>query len=47
MTDKPFLVLEFSEYRDGPYEDSDPFPYDLSYYKIEQEIRYIFGVESL
>ena len=47
MTDKPFLVLEFSEYRYGPYEDSDPFPYDLSDYEIEQEIRYIFVVEAL
>lgn len=47
FSDKPFLVLEFSEDRDGPYEDSDPFPYDLSDYEIEQEIRYIFALERV
>ena len=37
--EKPFLVLEFSEYKEGPYEDADPFPYDLSDAELEQEIR--------
>lgn len=44
FSEKPFLVLEFSEYKDGPYEDADPFPYDLSDDEIEQEVRYSLGV---
>lgn len=36
--EKPFLVLEFSETLDGPYEDADPFPYDLPPSEMEQEI---------
>lgn len=45
--EKPFLVLEFSKCKEGPYEDADPFPYDLSDIKIEQEIRYSLGIKSL
>ncbi|MDE7205962.1 MAG: hypothetical protein K2N90_02160 [Lachnospiraceae bacterium] len=43
---KPFLVLEFSEHKEGPYEDADPFPYDLSEAELEQEIRYSLGIEN-
>lgn len=46
FSEKPFLVLEYSKDREGPYEDSDPFPYDLSDDAIEREIRYFLGVES-
>lgn len=36
--DAPFLVLEFSDRIEGPYEDADPFPYDLAAKKMEREI---------
>lgn len=39
FSEKPFLVLEFSQQKDGPYEDADPFPYDLPDTQLEQEIR--------
>lgn len=42
---KPFLVLEFSKQENGPYEDADPFPYDLSEAELEQEIRYSLGID--
>lgn len=45
--EKPFLVLEFSENKEGPYKDADPFPYDLSDAELEQEIRYSLGIENL
>ncbi len=45
--EKPFLVLEFSEHQEGPYEDADPFPYDLSDEELEQEIRYSLGMEII
>lgn len=45
FSDKPWLVLEFSEYKEGPYEDADPFPYDLPDIGLEQEIRYSLGIE--
>ena len=44
--EKPFFVLEFSENKEGPYEDADPFPYDLSDAEVEQEIRYSLGIET-
>lgn len=44
--EKPCLVLEFSECKEGPYEDADPFPYDLPEIELEQEIRYSLGMES-
>lgn len=47
FTDKPFLVLEFSEHKEGPYEDADPFPYDLPDAEMEQEIRYSLGMETM
>lgn len=36
--DAPFLVLEFSDRIEGPYEDADPFPYDLAAKEMEWEI---------
>lgn len=41
--EKPFLVLEFSECKEGPYEDADPFPYDLPDVELEREIRYFLN----
>lgn len=38
--EKPYLVLEFAEHREGPYEDADPFPYDIADADLEQEIRH-------
>lgn len=43
--DKPSIVLEFSDCIEGPYEDADPFPYDLSSDDIECEIKYAMLIE--
>lgn len=37
---KPCIVLEFADKIEGPYEDADPFPYDLPDDEFENEIRY-------
>lgn len=37
--EKPFIVLEFSDRPEGPYEDANPFPYVLSEEKMIQEIK--------
>lgn len=42
--EKPFLVLEFADEIEGPYEDADPFPYDLTMDEIKLEIQYALGV---
>lgn len=44
FTEKPFLVLEFSNTKEGPFEDADPFPYDLSDVEIEEEIKFALGI---
>lgn len=46
FSEKPFLVLEFSDKQEGPYEDADPFPYDLLNEKLEQEIRNSLGIKE-
>lgn len=46
FSEKPFLVLEFSQYKEGPYEDADPFPYDLSDAELDQEIRHSLGIKT-
>lgn len=38
-SDKPSIVLEFSDCIEGPYEDADPFPYDLSPDEIAEGIK--------
>ena len=43
---KPHIVLEFSDKFDGPYEDADPFPYDLPKNEFEHEVRFLLGVEK-
>ena len=40
----PWIVLEFSKDMDGPYEDADPFPYNLEIKEFENEIRYSMGI---
>ena len=42
--EKPFLVLEFADKIEGPYEDADPFPFDLPMEEIKLEIQYAMGV---
>lgn len=42
--EKPFLVLEFADEIVGPYEDADPFPYDLPMDEFKLEIEYALGV---
>ena len=44
--EEPFIVLEFSQEKDGLYEDADPFPASLSDAQIEQEVRYALGIEK-
>jgi len=39
--ERPFIVLEFAENPNGPYEDADPIPYDLPDDEFEQEIKNI------
>ena len=46
FSEKPFLLLEFSDKQEGPYEDGDPFPYDLANEKFEQEIRDCLGIKE-
>mgnify|MGYP001106362057 CR=1 FL=1 len=41
--EKPFIVLEFSQKQEGPYEDADPFPYDLPDEEFEQEVWFALG----
>ena len=45
FSQKPFIVLEFGGELYGPYEDAEPFPFDLERDALEQEIRYSLGVE--
>ena len=42
--EKPFLVLEFADKVEGPYEDADPFPFDLPIEEVKLEIEYALGV---
>ena len=45
FTEKPFIVLEFSKKKEGPYKDADPFPYDMSELDFEQEIMFSLGIK--
>lgn len=42
--EKPFFVLEFADEIGGPYEDADPFPFDLKMEDVKLEIEYALGV---
>lgn len=42
--EKPFIVLEFADELEGPYEDADPFPFDLPEKEVRLEIQYALGV---
>lgn len=41
----PFIVLEFSDRPEGPYEDAAPFPYDLPDDEFEEEIRFALQLD--
>lgn len=41
---KPFIVPEFSDKIEGPYEDGDSFPYDLPEKELVLEIKYALGI---
>lgn len=41
----PFIVLEFSDRPEGPYEDADPFPFDLPDDEFEAEIRFALRLD--
>lgn len=45
FSEKPFIVLEFSKKKEGPYEDADPFPYDMPDIDFEQEIKFSLGIK--
>ena len=45
FTKGPFIVLEFSDRPEGPYEDADPFPCDLPDAGFEAEIRFALSVD--
>lgn len=47
FTDRPCIVLEFSKDIDGPYEDADPFPYDLEMDVFEQEITFSMCINKI
>lgn len=42
--EKPFIVLEFADEIEGPYEDADSFPFDLPTKEVKLEIEYALGV---
>lgn len=44
FSEKPFLLLQFADEIEGPYEDADPFPFDLPLEEIELEIKFSLGV---
>ena len=45
FSEKPFIVLEFSDKKEGPYEDADPFPYNMPDADFEQEIRLSLNIK--
>ena len=45
FSEKPFIVLEFSDKKEGPYEDADPFPYNMPDADFEQEIRFSLNIK--
>lgn len=46
--EKPFIVIECGSYEEllkNGMEDADPFPYDLSYEELVNEVKYSLGIE--
>ena len=44
--DRPFIVLSFGNTPETTFEDSDPFPYDLSDEELVSEVKYSLGIEA-
>ena len=42
--EKPFIVIEHSNKLSGPFDDADPFPYDLPDEEILEEIKFVLGI---
>ena len=45
LPDKPWMVFSFSDSVEGPYEDADPFPYDLSEEELKEEVRFALRIK--
>jgi len=48
FANKPFIVIECGDMNDllnNTMEDADPFPYDLSYEELRNEVKYSLGIE--
>jgi len=42
---KPFMVFSFGDSVEGPFEDADPFPVDLSEEELKEEVRLALRIE--
>ena len=42
---KPFMVFSFGDSVEGPFEDADPFPYDLSEEELKKEVRLALRID--
>ena len=42
---KPWMVFSFSDSVEGPYEDANPFPVDLSEEELKEEVRLALRIE--
>ncbi|MBO4909266.1 MAG: hypothetical protein J5476_08310 [Lachnospiraceae bacterium] len=42
---KPWMGFSFSDSVEGPYEDEDPFPVDLSEEELKEEVRLALRIE--
>ena len=42
---KPWMVFSFSDSVEGPFEDADPFPCDLSEEELKEEVRLALRIE--
>ena len=45
LPDKPRMLFSFSDSVEGPYEDADPFPYDLSEEELKEEVRFALRIK--
>lgn len=42
---KPFMVFSFGDSVEGPFEDADPFPVDLSEEELKKEVRLALRID--
>lgn len=45
FSEEPYIVLEFGNKVSGPYEDADPFPFNIERNAFEREIRCSMGID--